>query len=131
MHIKEFVQIRRYLGKSQVQLGRLLSVSPKAIQSYEQGWRSIPASVERQLLFLVYLTRSSKKNAKSCWEIKNCPSGWRHKCAAWEYKVGDLCWFVNGTFCQGEYNDIWDKKMQLCRECEVLRRVTDVIKDNK
>ena len=48
----EFTRIRRYLGKSQNQIARLLRVSPKAVQSFEQGWRRIPVYIERQLLVL-------------------------------------------------------------------------------
>ena len=50
MDKKEFSQIRRHLKKTQKELARLLCVSPKAVQSFEQGWRKIPANVERQLL---------------------------------------------------------------------------------
>jgi transcriptional regulator with XRE-family HTH domain len=50
MEGKEFSQIRHYLGKSQSQLARILCVSPKAIQSYEQGLRHIPIYIERQIL---------------------------------------------------------------------------------
>ncbi len=41
------------LGKTQSQLARLLDTSLKAIQSFEQGWRSIPVRIERQVLFLL------------------------------------------------------------------------------
>jgi DNA-binding XRE family transcriptional regulator len=51
----EFSQIRHRLGKTQAQIAQLLGVSPKAIQSFEQGWRNIPTHVERQLLFLLFL----------------------------------------------------------------------------
>ncbi|MFC1935046.1 helix-turn-helix domain-containing protein [Chloroflexota bacterium] len=62
MDNSEFSQIRRSLGKTQGELARLLCVSPKAIQSFEQGWRNIPASAERQLLFLISLKRYLDKN---------------------------------------------------------------------
>ncbi|MFC2013250.1 helix-turn-helix domain-containing protein [Chloroflexota bacterium] len=47
MESKEFSKIRQHLGKSQNQLARLLCVSPKAIQSFEQGWRNVPPNAER------------------------------------------------------------------------------------
>ena len=127
MHSREFVQIRRYLDKTQGQLAQFLSVSTRAIHSYEQGWRNIPAHAERQLLFLLYLARSSEVSNKPCWEVLSCPNGWRNKCIAWEHKVGTLCWFVNGTFCQGRENINWKDKMKLCRECDVLRQFIDGI----
>lgn len=121
METQEFSQIRHYLAKTQNQLARLLCVSPKAMQSFEQGWRNIPAGVERQLLFLLYLKRSPDEKPRPCWEIQDCPVRWKENCAAWEFKAGNICWFINGTFCHGEYQDDWEKKIKLCRQCEVFR----------
>ena len=42
-----------FWGKTQNQLARLLGTSFKAIQSFEQGWRNVPAHTERQLLLLL------------------------------------------------------------------------------
>ncbi|MFC2002968.1 helix-turn-helix domain-containing protein [Chloroflexota bacterium] len=127
MEGKEFSQIRHYLGKTQNQLARLLCVSPKAIQSFEQGWRNIPASAERQLLFLLSLKRSSDENTRPCWEIRNCPVEWRENCTAWEFKAGYFCWFINGTFCKGECQDKWGKKIKLCQQCAVFRSMIPTI----
>ena len=121
MESKEFSKIRHYLGRSQSQMARLLCVSPKAIQSFEQGWRNIPASAERQLLFLLSLEKSLDENTSPCWEIRNCPFEDRENCAAWEFKAGHFCWFINGTFCQGKYQENWGKKIKLCQQCEVFR----------
>ncbi len=117
----EFSRIRRHLGKTQGQLAQLLGVSPKAIQSFEQGWRNIPAHSERQLLFLLYLKGPPDEGCQPCWDITRCPSKVRRQCAAWEFKAGNLCWFINGTVCQGKVQQNWQKKMQLCRQCEVFR----------
>ncbi len=53
MDKKVLSQIRLHLGKTQRQMARLMAVSAKAIQSYEQGWRNIPVHIERQMLFLM------------------------------------------------------------------------------
>src|SRR4030042_7005282 len=98
MHSKEFSRARRYLGKTQNQLAQLLAVSPKAIQSFEQGWRRIPPYVERQMLVLLSLKSSSDRDTQSCWDLKNCPQEWRENCIIWELKAGDFCWSMNGTF---------------------------------
>ena len=121
MDRKEFSRIRHYLGKTQNELARLMCVSPKAVQSFEQGWRKIPASVERQLLFLLSLKRSMDETTRPCWEIKKCPEEYKDRCSAWEFKAGHFCWFVNGTFCQGKTQENWNKKIQLCRTCEVYK----------
>ena len=121
MDLKEFSQNRRYLGKTQDQLAQLLSVSSKAIQSFEQGWRNIPAHIERHLLFLLYLKRSFNESQRPCWVIKNCPPEIRGNCPAWEFRASHLCWFINGTICKGKVQKSWREKMKLCRQCEVFR----------
>ncbi len=121
MDNKEFSQIRQFLRKTQGELACLLCVSPRAIQSFEQGWRNIPASAERQLLYLLSLKISSNERDGYCWDIRDCPAKWRENCAAWEYRAGYFCWFINGTFCQGKFQEKWGKKIKLCRQCEVFR----------
>ena len=121
MNSQEFVKYRKKLSKTQKQMAQLLSTSLKAIHSYEQGWRTIPAHVERQILFLI--TRLHKPNGrqKKCWQIKDCPSERKKICPAWEFQAGNLCWFINGTICDGEIHKTWQEKMQICRSCEVFK----------
>jgi DNA-binding XRE family transcriptional regulator len=122
MDKKEFQEGRIYLGKTQNQLGRLLCVSQKAVQSFEQGWRNIPIYIERQMMLLVSLKKMNTNNAiKPCWEIINCPDDWRKNCVVWKFKARHFCWFINGTFCHGQYQEQWKKKVELCRECEVYQ----------
>ena len=121
MDKKEFSQIRNVLSKTQSQLSSLLSVSPKAIQSFEQGWRNIPPYIEREMLLLLSLKTSVDRNIRPCWEIKNCPDGWRNKCITWEFQVRHFCWFLNGTYCQGKINNEWIGKIKLCKQCEVYQ----------
>ena len=66
----EFSSIRKKLGKTQKQLAALLGMSLKTIHSYEQGWRSIPAHIERQLFFLLINQRKNKNELIPCWEQK-------------------------------------------------------------
>lgn len=126
MDSKQFSRIRHYLGKTQKQLAHLLCVSLKTVQSYEQDWRKIPPSSERQVLLLLFCEASQGKIFKPCWEISDCPSGWRDMCSAYQYKEGHLCWSVNGTFCQGKHQENWDIKINLCRKCKVFKaRIPD------
>jgi hypothetical protein len=125
----EFAQIRRYLDKTQAQIATLLGVSPKAIQSFEQGWRRVPAHTERQLLFLVYLKRLPAETATPCWDKRKCEPEVRQNCVAWELQAGDLCWFVNGTACEGRVQDSWKEKMRLCRQCEVFRSLVPALSE--
>ena len=120
---KEFSNIRHYLDKTQKEMATLLCVSSKAIQSFEQGWRQVPSNSERYLLFLLSLRKASREDVRPCWEIRDCPVEWRENCVAWEFQAGDFCWFINGTFCQGEVKDNWYDKMKLCRQCEVFKSI--------
>jgi len=123
MEREDFFQLRRYLGKTQTQIAQLLGVSPQAVHSFEQGWRKIPAYVERQMLLLIYLSGSARGSSMPCWKIHDCPVEWRSGCAAWKFNAGHLCWFINGTFCNGEYQQNWDAKMMVCRQCKVFRQM--------
>ncbi len=119
---KEFVQLRKKLNKTQAQMSQLLGTSIKAIHSYEQGWRRVPAHAERQLYFLV-ARKGDHKRQKPCWVIKKCPSEQKKHCPAWEFQAGKLCWFINGTICDGIVQKGWREKIKICRSCEVFNSV--------
>ena len=120
MNKSEFGRARDFLGKTQKQMAELFGTSLKAIQSFEQGWRNIPVHIERQVLFLLALQKTHKRN-KPCWALRKCPEETRGNCPAWEFRGGHLCWFINGTICHGEVRESWEKKMTMCRECKVFR----------
>jgi hypothetical protein len=126
MNGKEFSAIRHCLGKTQKQLGGLLCISTKAVQSFEQGWRGVPAGVERQVLFLLYSKKSGEVTAAPCWERRNCPEQDRNKCAAWEFGAGQFCWFATGALCGGKSCRSWSEKIKLCRQCEVFNSIIPV-----
>ena len=115
----EFISIRKRLAKTQKELGLLLGVSLKAISSYEQGWRNIPAHVERQLLFL--LSRKHDGSPPNCWDVRHCPDEVKQACPAWEFKAGNLCWFINGTICHCDVKKNWQEKIEICRACPVFK----------
>jgi hypothetical protein len=120
MDSNEFKQFRNRLQKTQKQMAILLGTSTKAIHSYEQGWRTIPHHVERQVFFLVSRLNHNGEKHKMCWTILKCPSKRKKQCPAWEFKLGRLCWFINGTICGGQPQSTWQEKMNMCRECEVF-----------
>ena len=119
----EFKSYRSNLNKTQKQMAQLLGTSLKAIHSYEQGWRTIPPAVERQMYFLVSRVNGKGKAGKPCWRIKNCPPARKKQCPAWEFKSGNLCWFINGTICDGSVHKNWKDKMKVCRSCEVFNNI--------
>lgn len=128
MDHRDFRIVRDHLGKTQNQLGRILCISAKAVQSFEQKWRRVPVHIERQMLFLWSLKRSQKKGTRPCWKIKRCPKEWRSNCIASELNAGQLCWFINGTFCNGRLQDNWKKKIGICRKCQVFQAMFEDLK---
>lgn len=120
MESKEFSRFRKKLEKTQREMAQLLGTSIKAVHSYEQGWRSIPMHVERQMLFLLTRAAREKTSRLPCWKIKKCPEDLRSGCPAWEFNCGELCWFINGTICNGRVQDNWEEKMKSCRACKVF-----------
>ena len=122
MEKEHFKKIRAKLEKTQKELAQLLGVSIKAIHSYEQGWRKIPHHIERQLLFLLSrITSEDDRPSDKCWDIMHCPDKMLKNCPAWEFKSGELCWFINGTKCSGKAHNSWEEKMKGCRKCKVFK----------
>jgi len=121
MTSREFAGLRKKIGKSQRDMARLLGLSIKAVHSYEQGWRKIPGSVERQVFFLYSRHRDTHRRPIVCWSVKNCPTDQKLHCPAWEFRCGHLCWFISGTFCQGAAQKCWNDKIKICRKCEVFQ----------
>lgn len=129
MDKEEFAKIRRQLGKTQKQMAQLLAISQKAIESFEQGRRNIPVHIERQLFFLVVSMNSQNTKSRPCWDIKKCPIKIKRNCPAWEFQIGHLCWFINGTICQGEVQESWKEKMKICRRCEAFREILSTLNE--
>ncbi|HET98186.1 MAG TPA: transcriptional regulator [Desulfurivibrio alkaliphilus] len=122
MESSDFFKIRKKLQKTQKEISELLGTSIKAIHSYEQGWRSIPPHVERQMYFLVSRQRElHEKPPRACWTIKKCPPSRKRNCPAWEFRAGKMCWFINGTICECNAHKNWKEKMVVCKECEVMK----------
>ncbi len=115
----QFSRARAALGKTQAQMADLLQASLKAVQSYEQGWRTIPAHAEKQVLFLLALKGGDAGGAE-CWKVLGCPPERKRRCPAWELKAGRFCWFVNGTLCGGKAQANWREKMKICGSCRVM-----------
>jgi hypothetical protein len=124
MDKSEFSKARAKLGKTQAQMAKLLRTSLKAVQSYEQGWRSIPAHAEGQILLLLSL-KGGRKGREDCWAAMKCPVERRRDCPAWEFKAGKLCWFINGTMCEGKAQGSWAAKIKICRSCKVMVSLLD------
>jgi len=123
MEKAEFSKIRKKLGKTQKQLAALLGMSLKTIHSYEQGWRSIPAHIERQLFFLLINQRQRDNQLEPCWEQKECDQ--KEDCPAWEFQSGHLCWFLCGTLCECTSESTYREKINVCRSCTIFQSLID------
>jgi DNA-binding XRE family transcriptional regulator len=123
MDTKEFIASRKRLKKTQKDLANLLGISLKAVCSYEQGWRSIPGHVERQLIFLLCRKVNQKSGTRNCWEIRQCPDHKKFNCPAFEFDSGKFCWFISGTICDNVAHKNWDEKIKVCKKCEVLQKI--------
>ena len=118
MDKEEFRKSRKKLAKTQKQLAELLGMSLKTIHSYEQGWRSIPTHIERQLYFLLIHQRNRNKSLTPCWEMKQCDL--KEQCPAWEFQSGHLCWFLCGTLCECTQDSSSRDKLNICRSCNIF-----------
>jgi hypothetical protein len=125
MEIEKFIYYRKQLGLTQKNLAQLLAISIKTVHSYEQGWRNIPENIERQLFFLISTQKPTTLSPQLCWVIKKCPPQRKNQCPAWKFKAGHLCWFINGTICEGLVHKNWSEKIQICKECEVFKPILD------
>ncbi len=128
MDKEEITRIRQHLGKTQKQMAQLLGVSLRAVKSFEQGWRNIPVHAERQILFLLAMNKNDSRKGKSCWTTRKCSQEIKGKCPAFEYNLGHLCWFINGTICHGDAQEDWHKKMDMCRKCDVFKPILSAVK---
>ncbi|MFA5802088.1 MAG: diguanylate cyclase [Thermoleophilia bacterium] len=52
---------------------------------------------------------------QTCWKVKNCNAA---DCPAYG-KHNIRCWLISGTFCGGEVQGQFAKKLESCSECEI------------
>jgi transcriptional regulator with XRE-family HTH domain len=123
MQHHEFKNFRKSLKKTQEEMARLLGISVKAVRSYEQGWRAIPTHAERQMLFLTARKAETLKPTKPCWMITKCSEAHKALCPAWEFQAGTLCWFINGTICDGLNHKEWREKIEICKQCKAFPEI--------
>jgi len=117
-------KIRKELGLSQRELARLLSTSIRAVQSYEQGWRSPPPSIQQMLLLLLVAHRRGTSFPRHiCWKEQDCPKDIRTECMAYQSRQGQLCWFLTGTLCAGVETKNWTEKWKMCRRCTFMKEL--------
>ena len=116
--------MRAELNLSQSELAAMAGISKRAVQSYEQGWRKPPHTVERILLLMLIASRNGNNLATyCCWQHKECSPEVRSKCIAYVTRQGHLCWFLTGTMCEGQRQNTWADKLRLCINCSFMQRL--------
>jgi DNA-binding transcriptional regulator YiaG len=124
---RAFARCRALMKRSQRELADILGVSLKAVESYEQGWRRVPANIERILYFLLFkLNEASMEGEEPCWVLRSCSEADRKGCAAYLAREGHYCWFFTGRLCAA------CKKsggIETCYSCEVFARLYARIDD--
>lgn len=92
-------EARKRIGLTQSQMASALGVSAKAIQSYEQGWRTIPDRVLGHMLALVSLALGTSRKGPPCWDVRACDDEKRAHCLSHHITRGKLCWLVKADTC--------------------------------
>jgi DNA-binding transcriptional regulator YiaG len=93
------IKARKLLGLSQSRLAQCLGVSPKAVQSYEQGWRTIPNRFLSQLFTLLAVSRHRSAEMQPCWDMRSCDPAVQPTCPAWQSETGSFCWMLAADGC--------------------------------
>lgn len=115
--------VRAILKLSQREMGLLLGVSTRSIQSYEQGWRPVPPTVQKLAgLFLSLKRRKDRPKRKPCWKIVKCPPNVLKECWAHQLNAGDIC-ALAATDPRGKKNLAgWERELlEVCTECRFIK----------
>ncbi len=122
--LHDLAAVRRELGLSQAGLADVIGVSPRTVQSWEQGWRKPSAALARSLLLLVMAWRLGDRfSLRACWESLACSAADRERCLAYRSRQGHLCWFLTGNMCRGIRVKHWADKMSMCAECSFFNEL--------
>jgi DNA-binding XRE family transcriptional regulator len=118
----EFTVFRGRLKKTQKEMADLLGVSLKAVESYEQGWRRIPANIERILYFLLFkMNQNLFGRLDRCWLEIKCAPVVRANCPAWIAREGLYCWFLTGKMCRAKKSSRLAKDKS-CFDCIFFKK---------
>lgn len=126
MQIPTVKTLRTQLGQSQKQIADTLGISKKAVQSYEQGWRTAPSHVEQMVLLQAILARHADlRKVPHCWQVNKCSAETRRKCPSAKVRTPGFCWMLTGNLCQGQPMGNWEAKRAHCLECNVMKALLE------
>jgi DNA-binding XRE family transcriptional regulator len=116
-------RVRRRLHMTQAGLAKRMGISAKAVQSYEQGWRRLPAPLASHVLLLLALHREQNLRHRPCWKVRACPEKTRVQCPSFKVSGGRYCWLVSGRMCAGRSSDDGVQLSSRCVQCPVVERL--------
>jgi DNA-binding XRE family transcriptional regulator len=117
--------VRGVLGLSQAKFARLLGVSARAIQSYEQGWRNMPRPLVAHVMTVLAIYCDHPAQSPSCWSLTGCPEEARSRCTAFTLGRGHFCWLLTGTTCGKSEKTACASGSQPCIGCVVIKKMLD------
>lgn len=117
--------VRAALELGQQEMAALLGVSPRTIQSCEQGWRRPSAALEKSLV-LLRLANAHGANLGDavCWRVLECDEEARRGCLVYHCRQGHLCWMLSGNLCRGRPVRSWEQKKAVCGSCNFFAQLT-------
>jgi len=116
--------VRGELGMSQAEFADMIGVSPRTVQSCEQGWRNPSPAVEKASLLLLLASRHGPAFGEhACWDTLDCSDEERRVCLVSQTRQGHLCWLLSGNICQGKRLHSWEDKKATCLECPFFREL--------
>jgi DNA-binding XRE family transcriptional regulator len=114
--------IRKELGFTQAEFAEMIGVSPRTVQSCEQGWRNPSPAVEKAaLLLLLAHRRGPEFGVEKCWETLDCSEEERKACLVYQTGQGHICWLLNGNICKGVRHRSWEEKKVACAKCDFFK----------
>ncbi len=117
--------VRGKLGLSQSQLADILGVSSRAVQSYEQGWRTPQRPVTSHLMTVLALYGNHSSQSPACWRLTACNVEQRSRCKAYSVGRGRFCWLLSGGACGNRRRSGSGADSQPCIGCVVMRKLLD------
>ena len=118
---KVLSRVRHTLNMTQVAFAVSLCVSPKAVQSYEQGWRKVPRDILNQALALLAEYRRRTTPDAPCWTLSACLDPRRAACPSFLLGTGGMCWSLGARDCRIHQRRNGD----VDTNCPVIRRLFD------
>jgi transcriptional regulator with XRE-family HTH domain len=116
--------IRAKLGMSQRELALYLGVSIRAIQSSEQGWRTLSPALERLLLLLLLTKRHGDQlHQLTCWTSRQCSPDRCAECIIYSSRQGYLCWLLTGNRCHEHTMQHYHEKLAHCTQCAFFQQL--------